>query len=121
MNKFFFLSVLLVLLLLSCKNDKNDYEGSLIDRDTFIVILAELQISDALMAHYALNQQPPPANQGLLYLSILNKHNTDRESFRKTMTYYSQELKEFDALYKDVKDYIDEQQSSYAAPDSVKK
>lgn len=117
---FRWLSFLLVLLFMSsCVKEKEAYQGSFIQADSMVVILAELQIADALQAHFALNQSGKPVNQSVVYLSILKKHQTDRESFSKTMGYYSRNLEEFRELYGKVEVYIQEMQAGEGVTDTV--
>lgn len=108
-SRFFF--IILIIFMISCTG-KDSYHGSIIERDTFVVILAELQISEAIQSHYALNQQSMPVNIGLYYKSVLKKHNTDRESFGKTIEYYSGRMDDFIDVYKDVQNYLEEEQSN---------
>lgn len=106
--------------MISCNSGKDSYQGSLIQCDTFVVILAELQISEAIQSHYALNQQAMPVNIGLYYKSVLKKHNTDRESFGKTVEYYSRRMDDFVDVYKDVQNYLEEEKSKLTPADTAK-
>ena len=97
----------------------NTYKGNLIPRDTIIVIIAEFQIADALQAHYALNQMGKSVDQGLVYLSILKKHSTDRESFAKTITYYTRNIEEFAEINKEVTLWLEEEKNKLTNNDSL--
>jgi len=119
MHSRFFL-IIFTIFMISCKSGKDSYQGSLIQRDTFVVILAELQISEAIQSHYALNQQAMPVNIGLYYKSVLKKHNTDRESFGKTVEYYSGRMDDFVNVYKEVQNYLEEEKSKLSHADTAK-
>lgn len=116
----FILAFTTVILLISCDGKKSEYYGKVIPRDTFIVILAELQIADAMNAMYALNQQGVNVNQGLVYQDVLRRHKCDREGFEKTMDYYTRNKAEFELIYKSVAEYLDGMNAAFGPADSVK-
>jgi len=116
--RFLFFSAI-TFITVSCNNNNNTYKGNLIPRDTIIVIIAEFQIADALQAHYALNQMGKSVDQGLVYLSILKKHSTDRESFAKTITYYTRNIEEFAEINKEVTLWLEEEKNKLTNNDSL--
>jgi hypothetical protein len=117
-SRYFFL--IFTMFMISCTS-KDNYQGSIIQRDTFVVVLAEMQIAEAIQSHYALNQQPMPVNIGLYYKSVLKRHNTDRESFSKTIEYYSGRIDDFSDVYGEVQKYLENEQDKLTAADSTKR
>ena len=120
MRFFYIIVVTFLLFLSSCGGEKNEYYGKTIPRDTFVVILAELQIADAMNAMYALNQQGVNINQGLVYQDVLRRHKCDREGFEMTMDYYTGHKEEFEKIYLSVAEYLDEMSARYSSGDSLK-
>ncbi|PKP20964.1 MAG: hypothetical protein CVU05_07840 [Bacteroidetes bacterium HGW-Bacteroidetes-21] len=114
----FILYLLFFIVLLSCEH-KSEYQGNLIPRDSFVVIMADMHIADAIYTQYILNESRPPFNQGILYMKVFQKHNTDRESFEKTFDYYARNIPEFDLVYDDVVALLEDKNRSYDKKDSL--
>jgi hypothetical protein len=105
--------------LISCSGGKKEYYGEVIPRDTFVVVLAEMQIADAMQAMYALNQQGTNISQGLVYQDIFRRHKCDREGFDKTMEYFTRNKEEFEGVYKSVTEYLENMQMKTGIADSL--
>lgn len=95
---FFFLA-----LVMSCSNDEVRIPNDILSEKQMISILIDVHLSDALAASEKL-KEVRTLNQvkKLYFLSVLEKHQIDEESFEKSLTFYKAHPAVFYDLYEEV-------------------
>ncbi len=95
----FLLSICLSILLLgSCDTNKKN----LIKRDDFVNLLVDIHYFDAVITDHTLINQFREIDSASVYSAVLDKYNTDQETFYYTLDWYSHHPKDFALVYDEV-------------------
>lgn len=108
MRKSFFISLLL---LVSCVETKKEIPAGIITKDTMARVLINVHLAEAKVS---IRNLPPDSS--LIYYQVLKeniykKFRINQEKFDKSMSYYTNNVKELDEIYEVVVDSLGLQES----------
>jgi len=104
----------LVLLISSCHtqsaDEKEFIENRLIDKETMVMILADMQITEAYIR--TIKKVKTRKDSSLLYYErLFKKNHTNRSNFEESMLYYEEDLEGMEELYAQVITRLNELQA----------
>lgn len=110
--------VVLLVALSACNNNENT---KIIDKEQFVEILADLHITDAILAEKAWYDAKLRDSTRSYYNYVLKKHHISRAQFDKTLDYYSNNLEEYSLMYEQVAELIKQRTPSQLDKGSIYK
>jgi hypothetical protein len=100
MRKVYILFVILMSVLISCKNGKSG--ARVLSENDFENLLVDLHMADALSADYSLSSITGNLDSATIYTAVFRKYNTTRKDFENTLKWYSNHPKKFSKVYDEV-------------------
>lgn len=98
-----FLSILFMILCLSCSNNPTRISSkNTIERDVFIDILVEMHIMDAISNESEYYRKFPSKDSVNLYSLIFEKHNVTKAEFDSTVSAYTRRSELYQEIYDEV-------------------
>lgn len=104
----------------ACKPKVENYSGDLIVKDTFIQILSDFNVVDAMYANFAMSNTNPQVKQGYMYMKVLEKHNIEKDMFLATLKYYANKPADFDVIVDHILIELENRQNLLKQTDSLK-
>lgn len=108
------LSLILVLSLHSCAEEKISQDEKLIERDIFIDILVEAQLIESTEQFVRDKNRNFSAEKS--YIFIFNKYKVSEEEFEYSLEYYSRNPEDLERIYDEVIIKLTEKQSETVKP-----
>ncbi len=105
----YFFSIVLLICLLSCQEEKESVPKDVLERDEMISVMVDVEIAQALL-RFNLSRLDT-LNQEQVFNTIFIEHQISEEEFNASLTYYSQDPKVLEGLYVDVVTAISEKQA----------
>ena len=96
---------MIALCAISCTSKKptNALESDyIIQKDSFISILADVQIIEAGLRKEAVSSEKLKQLSNQYYQFLFEQYNIDKQRFDSSLNYYKMNLDEFESLYKEV-------------------
>jgi len=91
----------LFFIIISC-NKKTNIPENIIPKNKIVSILVDMHLADATLNIMLLRQTKINYKPEDYYYTVLKKHNTDKQTFDRSIKYYSQDLVEYDKIYDEV-------------------
>lgn len=95
--------VILFIVFVACNNKENT---TIIDKEEFVQILADLHITDAILAEKAWYDAKLKDSTRSYYNYVLKKYHISRAQFDNSLNYYSNNLEEYSLMYEEVEETI---------------
>ncbi|MBN3035268.1 MAG: DUF4296 domain-containing protein [Bacteroidales bacterium] len=95
----------LIIFLASCTREvtpESDPPGSLIPRDTMVVLLARMHMAEAILYVKQKNGEQVKTIQDQYFRDILDEYGLTRDGFEDNLDWYQQDMEEFDRMYGEV-------------------
>ncbi len=102
------LYILLIFTLFCLSDCKKSEDKDIVPEDKFIDVLVDIHIADAVMSDKGLYDGSLKDVKKSYYHYVLKKHNLSRQSFDKSLEYYSQHGEVYVKMYDKVIDKISE-------------
>jgi len=111
--RFFIIITIFILLSVSCKHFQNDGTKDIISRDTFVMALIDMHITDIFLSkEQRLDRNLNDTTGKISYYNFMyKKYHINEYRFTKTVDYYSQHCDEYSLIYKDVIDELSKRRS----------
>ena len=99
----FCIITLLVIIVTACSNDKKELPAGVLPHAKMVTVLADIEEAEARMQISGMNLTDSSQNAGYrFYKYIFQKNNITDSVFRKSFSYYSNNLELLDKIYDDV-------------------
>ncbi len=111
-------SIILLFLFNSCTSFFTEENKNIIEHDTLVMILADIQIADILLIQnrkFDRNLNDTTGKKSY-YNFIFKKYNINEFRFVKTIEYYGQNTKEYSEVYTNVIDELSKRRAEVATP-----
>lgn len=93
--------ILLATLLFGCKS-KTKVPSDIIPENKIVSLLVDMHIADATTNLIRIKQNKLNIKPEDYYYSVLSKHHTNKETFDKSIKYYSKNLEQYNKIYDEV-------------------
>ncbi len=90
----------------SCNDSSNVRRSEILSDDEFIDILIDLHKADGIIVSSDLQKRDRRKDSISLYNYVLKKHNVSRNTFSKTVKYYSLHIEEYNLFYDSLTNYF---------------
>ncbi len=91
-----------ITILSACNREKKIHGNEFIERDVFILVLADMHLMDGITNDMNYYRKFNPVDSIDLYSSILEKHGVSREKYLRTLAEYSKHPEQLDEVYDEV-------------------
>ena len=109
-------SIILLILFNSCTSFFTEENKDIIEHDTLVMVLADIQIADILLIqnrNFDRNLKDTTGKKSY-YNFVFKKYNINEFQFIKTIEYYGQNTKEYSEIYTDVIDELSKRRAEIA-------
>ena len=112
--------IFLVFVILSgCTTDISEKRGNpppdLIPRNEIVDVIADMHLYDAVMKEKQKKHRDVQKSKYYLYQTVMDKYHITREQFESSLTYYQQDLDEYNKIYDDVIEKLSKMKAEAAA------
>lgn len=96
-----------VIFLIACVNKKAEIPEDIIDSDTFIAIMIDVQLKEGMTSHKGTVRGNEAKAKGFdPYVSIFESHGVEAEKFKRTYDFYSHHPALMEGIYEQVLDSL---------------
>ncbi len=97
-GRIYFVCIGFIIFVASCNSGNKE----ILRKDDFVNLLVDFHYYDAMITDHAVASQFKEIDSASVYSAVLDKYNTDQETFYKTLDWYSHHPKEFAEVYDEV-------------------
>lgn len=121
MIRLLLISLLPILLLFSCapKEDLSDKEVpvTIIQPDSMVELIVDMQLTEAVLREYRMIGKYEDSLAKTSFEQVFIKHNTTREEYEESISFYKQNLETYKNIYEEVITRLSQLQSEISPPE----
>ena len=119
-NSSIYIIFLVFVILSGCTTDISEKRGNppppdLIPRNEIVDVIADMHLYDAVMKEKQKKHRDVQKSKYYLYQTVMDKYHITREQFESSLTYYQQDLDEYNKIYDDVIEKLSKMKAEAAA------